>query len=491
MSTLTIFGRRRSHLWRALTVPAVAVLSVAGAGAAVADDPDFLLTVGIPNYGLSTGLVDNRPEGGGAQVIDQVRFGLLPQPGEPGAGFGASILSWQDLDTDDLNGDGDDDLIIGAPGSPGTQASDVPGKVVILFGSRNGVLAAGARVLENHALPGDEFGAALTLSRREDSSGIRDLWVGAPGHDVGGKADAGAVFRYEISTTGVPTYLETITQDNPMLLGSSAEAGDRFGEVLTGGGVVGVPHEDVGSLKDAGVVQFLNLDSETHELIATSAYTQGVGHFKGTAEAGDMFGATVRGNVIGVPGEDIGKIKDAGAIQMFDGKLFHQNSPGIPGKAEAGDRFGTAVSLGYRIAERTGPKFECNQMSSIAIGIPGEDIGSARNAGSVLMMPNGFRPRHLKPGLEYCPPRMFSQGHGLPGQAETGDQLGAAMGARPGDPDDEDSELQTVLIGVPGEDVGTTKDAGRVIVGAGKSARSNGYAGGNVTGMRFGTILPS
>jgi hypothetical protein len=207
--------------------------------------------------------------------------------------------------------------------------------VVILFGSRNGVLAAGARVLENHALPGDEFGTALTLSRREDSSGIRDLWVGAPGHDVSGKADAGAVFRYEISPTGVPTYLETITQDNPML-GSTAEAGDRFGEVLTGGGVVGVPHEDVGSLKDAGVVQFLKLDSETHALIATPTYTQGVGPFKDTAEAGDRFGdSLVAGRfsghdgedlAIGVPGENLAGTSDTGGVNvLFSVVLFRDD----------------------------------------------------------------------------------------------------------------------------------------------------------------------
>jgi hypothetical protein len=495
MSTMTSTRlrseQRRNRRWRLLALPAVAALSVAGAGTAVADDPDFLLTVGIPGHESSTGLVDNRPEAGGAQLIDEVRFGLLPQPGQPGARFGAAILSRYDLDTNDLNGDGEDDLIIGAPGSPGTQASDVPGKVVILFGSRNGVLAAGARVLENHAEAGDEFGAALTLSAREDSSGIRDLWVGAPGHDVAGKADAGAVFRYEISTAGVPTYRETITQNHPMLSGSTAEAGDRFGEVLSDGHVVGVPHEDVGTRKDAGVVQFLNIDSETSELIAAPTYTQGVGQFKGAAEAGDRFGAAIRSNVIGVPGEDLGKIKDAGAIQMFDGSLFHQNSAAIPGKAEAGDRFGAALSVGYRIRERTGPSFECNQMSSIAVGVPGEDLGAARNAGSVILMPSGFGPRHLRPGLDYCPPRTFSQGNGLPGKAETGDQLGATMGLQPGDPDDEDSSLDTVLIGVPGEDVGTVKDAGRVLSGTGKSAKGFGFAGGNVAGMRFGTILPS
>jgi hypothetical protein len=468
----------------------MAGLSVAGAGVAEADDPDFRLSVGLPNLNSGAGVVDNRPELGGSQLIDGRRFGLPAEMGSPGARFGASMLSRYDVDTDELNGDGEDDLIIGAPGSPGRQDVDGPGRVVILFGSRNGVLAAGARVLENHAEPGDEFGAAMSLSEREGSSGVRDLWVGAPGHDVAGRVDAGAVFRYEISATGVPTYLETVTQDSPLIPGV-AEAGDRFGEVMAGGGLVGIPHEDVGAIKDAGSVQFLNVDSETHELIASPAYTQDVAWFEGAPEAGDRFGAALWGNAIGIPGEDIGSAKDAGAVQTFDGKLFHQNTPGIPGKAEPGDRFGAALSRGYRVQERSGSVIECDEMSSIAIGVPGEDLGGVRDAGAVILMLDRFRPGNLKPGLEYCPPRMFSQGHGLPGRAEAGDAVGATMGLTPGDPEAENSMRDTVLIGVPGEDVGTIKDAGRVISGTGDSAKGFGYAGGSVSGMRFGTVLPS
>ena len=477
-------GRR---WWGVLLPPVIAGLSLAGAGTAVADHPDSTLTVGIPNVRVRSGVVNNRLMLGPTQVIDEVRFGVIDRR-EPGARFGAAILSGYDLDPKLRTGNGEDDLIVGAPGTPGSRAT---GRVEIFFGSRSGFRARNTRVLENHAKAGDEFGAALSISSREEgSTGIRDLWVGAPGHDVAGKADAGAVFRYEISATGVPTYVETITQDNPMLIGE-AEAGDRFGEVLGGDGVVGVPGEDVGPLKDAGIVQFLNIDEETGKLIAAPTYTQGLGHFQDVAEAGDRFGAAIWGNAIGVPGEDVGTIKDAGAVQMFNGVLYTQNTPGIPGKAESGDHFGAALSLGYRLQTRSGPPSECDEMSSVAVGIPGEDVGAAKDAGSIVLMSSGFEPINLKPGREYCPPRMFSQGHGLPGKAEIGDHLGAALGVRLGDPEQGNRRRDILLIGVPGENVGTTKDVGRVIAGTGKSAKSFGYSGGNISRMRFGTVLPS
>ena len=51
--------------------------------------------------------------------------------------------------------------------------------------------------------------------------------------------------------------------------------------------------------------------------------------------------------------------------------------------------------------------------------------------------------------------------------------------------------MSSVAIGVPGEDLGTIKDAGRVISGTGDCATGFGQAGGSVSGMRFGTVLPS
>jgi FG-GAP repeat len=57
---------------------------------------------------------------------------------------------------------------------------------------------------------------------------------------------------------------------------------------------------------------------------------------------------------VGVPFEDVGNAADAGAVSVLPGwpgglttsggRLFTQNTSGIPGAAELGDQFGTALT---------------------------------------------------------------------------------------------------------------------------------------------------
>jgi hypothetical protein len=235
-------------------------------------------------------------------------------------------------------------------------------------------------------------------------------------------------------------------------------------------------------------MQLLHTHWLDNTLIQATALNQNSPGVPGTAEAGDRFGAAIAsgGLLVGVPGEDVGRIKNAGLVQTFgyprsvlESGAYTQNSPGVPGVAEAGDRFGAAVSDGI---------FQCNEQVTAAVGAPGEDIGQISNAGSVTLILQTLR-SGLK--LSQCPAQMFRQGRGLPGTAEAGDQVGSSMGVRSGDPHLDEDRTDTVLIGVPYEDVGTVKDSGRVIVGTGPSAKGFGYQGGPVPGMRFGSIFPS
>jgi hypothetical protein len=124
----------------------------------------------------------------------------------------------------------------------------------------------------------------------------------------------------------------------------------------------------------------------------------------------------------------------------------------------------------------------------MAIGSPGEDVGTVKDAGSVTLVifkaGNGLT-------LKQCPAQVFTQGHGMPGKAEAGDEVGAAMGEASGDPDLDEDRMDGVLTGVPGEDIGTVKDAGLVIRGTGSRATTAGYQGGAIGGMRYGSVLPA
>ena len=104
----------------------------------------------------------------------------------------------------------------------------------------------------------------------------------------------------------------------------------------------------------------------------------------GSVEAGDQLGAAVSSvrngssiaYLVGAPGEDVGKVRDAGMVQTIDtGKGWTQSSKGVPGTVESGDRLG--ASLGG--SPGTGA-------TRSLVGIPGEDAST----GAVLVgLPGG------------------------------------------------------------------------------------------------------
>jgi hypothetical protein len=475
------FGRRSTRLLALAGLPAAAALTLAGGGDAAATVPSFTIGVGIPTGGGGPGEVYAVVNGGGVVTITETGFGL-PHPAGERSRFGAAVLT-----NDDLNGGGNAEMIVGAPGS----GKDT-GRVDVFLGSDNGIVAAGAFRLQSPVKAGDEFGAALAIGDwddEENSHRVRDLWVGAPGRDVAGKVDAGAVFRFQVSAAGSVSYVQTLTENSPGVPGS-AQTGDRFGAVLARGGFAGIPGKDIGGRKDAGTV----LDLKTRPVSQWNQNSPGVA---GTAEAGDRFGAAVSagpysyGLIIGAPGEDVGTVKEAGLVQTFvhgetlatvlPWKAFSQNSAGVPGTAEAGDRFGAAVTSGF-----FQPTSSIGGKSLYAVvGSPGEDVGTIKDAGAVTVIHHRYHGSDGGDGPEQ-PTRSLRQGNGLPGTAETGDATGASLGWL-GEDNGTRTERDILMIGVPGEDVGTTRDQGAVILNALTSASVD--TGPGVALQHFGTVL--
>ena len=89
-----------------------------------------------------------------------------------------------------------------------------------------------------------------------------------------------------------------------------------------------------------------------------------------------------------------------------------QNSPGIPGTAEAGDRFGAALSINY--SGRLGG------IVDVAVGVPNEDIGSLADAGSVIVLQDLYDPVETAVALD-------QNSAGVPGVAEAGDRFGRSL----------------------------------------------------------------
>jgi hypothetical protein len=98
---------------------------------------------------------------------------------------------------------------------------------------------------------------------------------------------------------------------------------------------------------------------------------------------------------VSAPSED-GPASDTGVVQVFPvtnlaGEVsYAQNSPGIPGAAEAGDRFGASLAVVVGKLEQ-----------AIIVGVP-DDVG--RSTGMVDVIPFGAGPpRFWAPGTGRVP----------------------------------------------------------------------------------------
>jgi hypothetical protein len=91
--------------------------------------------------------------------------------------------------------------------------------------------------------------------------------------------------------------------------------------------------------------------------------------------------------------------------------LIGQNTRGVPGAGESGDRFGTDVSVG----DITGDGY-----ADVVTGVPGEDLAGRTDAGTFAVLRGGST------GLSGTRVQVFSQSTaGVPGTAENGDRFGS------------------------------------------------------------------
>ncbi|MEW6270301.1 MAG: hypothetical protein AB1689_13500 [Thermodesulfobacteriota bacterium] len=375
------------------------------------------LAVGVPQEALPAG-----DEVGAVNVVYGSAFGLqlrgnhlltLGRHDVSGARFGDALA------VGDFDGDGYEDLAVGA--SHYTPSAEAPyaGAVKIFRGGPTGLARDGLLTLGNLHRPGDShnFGTALA-SADFDRDGFDDLAIGIPHRPFTRNVlHAGAI---EVLYGGTAALGGTAPARSHYLLdhgsGTSPEFGDEFGAALAVGNfncdsypdlAVGHPGEDGNEPnKGLGAVTII-YGTRFGASGGIRDYWPAIrAGMPGTPERGDEIGHVLAAAdfnfdgcgdlAIGVPFEDqervLGDRPDVGHVIVLDGSgtglragrrpEWHQDSSGVGGSRGSRDYFGMALSAG---------DFNHDGVADLAIGVPGEKVrlGSTivqRSAGIVQIL---------------------------------------------------------------------------------------------------------
>ncbi|TAH39707.1 MAG: hypothetical protein EYC70_02655 [Planctomycetota bacterium] len=403
----------------------------------------------------------------------------------------------------DFNGDGYDDLVIGAPNEGvGRPLLGNAGTVTVLLGSPNGISSSGAQVwsqdsagIADSAESGDLFGSAL-WSGDFNGDGYADLAVAATQEDVttiiGTTSNAGAVHVLYGSGAGLTSAGSQFWHQNTGGIQETCGGGDGFGERLTAGDfdgngcddlVIAVPKEDQGPVLNAGAVHVIfgttaGLSATGSELWyqASESFPDDPGAFDSFGEAvaaGDFDGDGYDDLAIGAGHEDTSDGTDAGMVAVIYGdptglstvgaELIRQSmifNTFVLTEADPYDLFGSALAAG---------DFDGDGCTDLAIGAWNDHVEPNGIAGGCVDVVYGsvFFGLLVGPGSQH-----WAQNKLAGDSVETGDHFGMTLTVG----DFDGTGRDALAIGAPDEDLGTASNCGlvQVIYGDATALSSSG-----------------
>ncbi|MFF4524913.1 FG-GAP-like repeat-containing protein [Streptomyces bluensis] len=388
-------------------------------------------------------------------------------PGVPGAAesgdqWGAAT-AWGDI-----NGDGYADLAIGAPGEDDSTGHKDRGAVTILYGPKFDTDADTMALGDDYNPNSARFGSTVAVGDF-NSDGRADVFTAATG--TGGnwaaRFDNGHEVAGDLTTaTGSLAYADATTGDFNR---------DGYADVAL-------------NYRDASGVGKIVWFRGSRSLGLTKVSTLTVKGGRSIA-AGDMNGDGYDDIAVGQPYTSESGATAGGQVTMVLGsstgftatgtKTIHQATSGVEGAAEAGDAFGTSVSVG---------DFNADGYADVLTGAPNEDItrdGTNRsNAGAVWLL------KGTSSGLTGTGSLSLSQDSpNVPGATETDDKFGSAVSLT----DLTGDGYADLTIGTEGEDTGNGTLLWVPVQNGTVTTTKSTYYGltqlGTSTGARLGQVL--
>ncbi|MFI1445145.1 FG-GAP-like repeat-containing protein [Streptomyces fructofermentans] len=386
------------------------------------------VVAGVPKASGDTGNVVVVPGGlTGPVAAAKVRLTQssagVPGASETGDLWGAATASG------DIDGDGDADLAIGAPGEDDSTGHKDRGAVTILYGPKFDTGADTMALGDDFEPASAKFGAAVAVGDF-NADGRADVFTAATG--TGGNWAARFGDGHEVAGD--------LTGKDGDLAYADAASGDFNRD---GYADVALNYRDQSGV---GRVTWFK-GSKSLGLAKVSTLTVKGGR---SIAAGDVNGNGYDDIVIGQPYTAESGAKAGGQVTMVPGTAtgfttaglttIHQDTAGVPGAAESGDGLGWSVSVG---------DLNADGYADVLTGAPNEDItrsgANQSNAGAVWLF------KGASTGLTGTGSLSYSQDTaGIAGSTEKEDKLGSSVSLT----DFSGRGRADLLIGVEGEDAG-------------------------------------